>query len=322
MVTRLDLHLTVAGEGHAVQGGHILTLRAGRDNDELVLRDRFDLVQVDKRVFGEMEVIQLRCDLQDVLHAAARDGDLAAVAVGDVEHGLDAVHVRGERRDDDAVLAALEVAVKTLGHDGLRRGVTLTLDVRRVAQQGVDALLAEHAEAAEVRHAVLRRGVDLEVARHDDGADWRMDGKGHGIGNGMVHMDELHGEAARLHDVAGVMGHELRLAHKVVLLELELDEAQRQRRGVHGGIDGLQHIRQRADVVLVAVGDEEAAELLLVFRKIGDVRNDKVHAVHVVLGEAEAAVDDDHVLAVFQHGHVLADLIQTAERNDLQFFYQ
>ena len=69
------------------------------------------------------------------------------------------------------------------------------------------------------------------------------------------------GEAARLHDVAGVMGHELRLAHKVVLLELELDEAQRQRRGVHGGIDGLQHIRQRADVVLVAVGDEEAAEL-------------------------------------------------------------
>ena len=31
-----------------------------------------------------------------------------------------------------------------------------------------------------------------------------------------------------LHDVAGVMGHELRLAHKVVLLELELDEAQRQ----------------------------------------------------------------------------------------------
>lgn len=49
-----------------------------------------------------------------------------------------------------------------------------------------------------------------------------MDGKGHGVGNGMVHMDELHGEAARLYDVAGVMGHELRLAHKVVLLELEL----------------------------------------------------------------------------------------------------
>lgn len=42
----------------------------------------------------------------------------------------------------------------------------------------------------------------------------------------------------------------------------------------------------------------------------------------VVLGEAEAAVDNDHVLAVFQHGHVLADLIQTAERNDLQFFCQ
>ena len=95
-----------------------------------------------------------------------------------------------------------------------------------------------------------------------------------------------------------------------------------QARRIDGRVDPVHHIRQRADVVLVAVGDEEAAELLLIFCKIGDVRNDKVHAVHVVLGEAEAAVDDDHVLAVFQHGHVLADLIQTAERNDLQFFCQ
>ena len=123
------------------------------------------------------------------------------------------------------------------------------------------------------------------------------------------------GEAARLHDVAGVMGHELGvLLTRSCSSSLSLMRPSVSGVACTGALTGLQHIRQRADVVLVAVGDEEAAELLLVFRKIGDVRNDKVHAVHVVLGEAEAAVDDDHVLAVFQHGHVLADLIQTAER--------
>ncbi len=36
-VARLDLDLPVRGERHAVQRGHILTLRAGGHNDQLVL---------------------------------------------------------------------------------------------------------------------------------------------------------------------------------------------------------------------------------------------------------------------------------------------
>ena len=245
-----------------------------------------------------MEVIQLRCDLQDVLHAAARDGDLAAVAVGDVEHGLDAVHVRGECRDDDAVLAALEVAVKTLGHDGLRRGVALTLDVRRVAQQGVDALLAEHAEAAEVRHAVLRRGVYLEIARHDNGADRRMDGKGHGVGNGMVHMDKFYAEAAGLYHVAGLVGHQLDRVDQRVLLQLQLDEAVGHGSAVNGADDLLHEVGDGADVVFVTVGDEHPPQLLGIGNHIGKVGNYQINAVHILIGEAYAAVNDNHILAI------------------------
>ena len=34
-------------------------------------------------------------------------------------------------------------------------------------------------------------------------------------------------------------------------------------------------------------------------------------------GEAETAVDDDDILAVFQNGHVLADFVESTEGNDL-----
>ena len=50
-----------------------------------------------------------------------------------------------------------------------------------------------------------------------------------------------------------------------------------------------------------------------IYDKIGD----KIDAVHIVLGKAEAAVDNNNVLAVFHGGHVLTDLIESPEGNDL-----
>lgn len=59
---------------------------------------------------------------------------------------------------------------------------------------------------------------------------------------------------------------------------------------------------------------------LPVFHQIADVGNDAVDAVHIVAGEGHATVHHDDVAAVLIDGHVLADLIQTAKGNDLEFF--
>ena len=75
-------------------------------------------------------------------------------------------------------------------------------------------------------------------------------------------------------------------------------------------------------MVLVTMGHQYAAQLVRVLFNVCHVRYNKIYARHVVIGEYKPAVYYYHVLAVFQHGHVLADLIQTAERNDLQFFCQ
>ena len=107
-----------------------------------------------------------------------------------------------------------------------------------------------------------------------------------------------------------------------MLLQLQLNQTVRHGGAVDGAIDLLHAVGNGADVVLVAVGDEHTPELLLVGHQVGKVRDHQVHAVHVLLGEAHAAVHRDHVLAVLQDGDVLADLIQSAQRNNFQFFCQ
>ena len=87
-------------------------------------------------------------------------------------------------------------------------------------------------------------------------------------------------------------------------------------------IDRLQHIGQRANVVLMAVGDEKATHFVGVFDQISHIGNDQVHAVHFIFREAQTAVDYDHILPIFQDGHILTDLIEAPQGDNFQFFSQ
>ena len=106
---------------------------------------------------------------------------------------------------------------------------------------------------------------------------------------------------------------------ELVLLDLVAEQAAGQGAGVdrHAGELG-QHVRQRADVVLVGVGDEERLDLGAVLLEVGDVGDDEVDAEHLLVGEHQPAVDDDDVVAVLEHVHVLADLPHPAERDDAE----
>ena len=70
-------------------------------------------------------------------------------------------------------------------------------------------------------------------------------------------------------------------------------------------------------MVLVAVGDEQALDAVLVLHHKGKVRDHHVHAVHLAVREHQTAVYDDHVPVALIHGHVLAHFAQTAQRVDV-----
>ena len=292
-VSGLDVHLLVGGEGDPGEGGHGLALAAGGDDAHLVLGQALDVVDVHQSALRDAHIAQLSGDLQGVLHAPAGDGHLPAVLGGHGDDLLDAVHIGGKGGDDDALVTAPEEGVKGGAHAPLALGVPRPLHVGGVAQQGQDPLLA-----------------------HDGG----LDGEGHGVGNGVVDVDELHRELARLHHLAGLAGNELGLVQEPVLLQLQLYQAGGHTGGVDGGVDAAQQVGDGADVVLVAVGEEDAPDLVLVLDEIGEVGDDHIDAVHVVVGEAHAHIDNDDIAAVLIYRQILADLIESAQRDDLQFF--
>ena len=321
LVPGADLHLLVLREGHAVQGAHLLALGTGGDDDLLVLGQALDPVDVHQGVLGHLHIAQLCGDLHDIFHGPARDGHLPAEGRGGIQHLLDPVDVGGEGGDDDPVLASLELALEGGAHRLFRGGKARTLHIGGVRQQCQDALLPQLAEAGKVDDLpVDGGGVDLEVAGVDHGAHAGVDGEGHGVGDGVVHMDELHLELSGLHRLPGLHGHKLRAVQQAVLLELQPDQPGGEAGAVNGQVDLLEDIGDGPDVVLVAVGDEQAPQTGLVLHQIRHVRYHAVDAVHIVAGEGHAAVHHDDLAAVLIGGHVLADLIETAQGDDFQFF--
>ena len=125
-----------------------------------------------------------------------------------------------------------------------------------------------------------------------------------------------------LHRLARLHRHQLGAVQQPVLLQLQLDESGGKAGAVDGHIHLLEDVGDGPDMVLVAVGDEQTADAVLVLGEVAHVGNDKVDAVHIVAGKGHAAVHDDDLAAVLIHGHVLADLVQPAERDDLQIFCQ
>ena len=154
----------------------------------------------------------------------------------------------------------------------------------------------------------------------DHSAHWGLDGEGHSIRNGVVHMDKLHRELACLDHISCLTGNHLGLRYQTVLLQLQLDQPGTHPGGIDGRIDRTQHIGDGPNVVFVPVGDKDAPDLALVLDEIAYVRDDHIDAIHIIIREPHAAVHNNDVVAVLVDCQVLADLIQTAQRDDFQFF--
>ena len=242
---------------------------------------------------------------------------MALVAHSRVDDLLDAVDVRRERRDDDATARIVESAVKCRTDRTLRRRMALALRIRRIRHEHEDAAVAEVGEAAEVRHlAVNRRVVELEVARVHDHADRRLDGEADGVRDRVIDADEADTEAADIDDVA--LHDRVQVARvNAVLLEAALEDAERQARAVDRHIDFLEDVRQCADVILVAVRQHDGLDLILVLDEVADVRDDEVDAEHVLIREHQARINDENLVIHADDCHILADLPQASERDDL-----
>lgn len=137
-----------------------------------------------------------------------------------------------------------------------------------------------------------------------------------GVGDGMVHTDEFHLKAARLHGVARLHADKLGLIVEPLLGELVFEDPHGEPCAEHRRLHRFQKIRNRSHVVLMSVGNENSPELRRIFFKIGKIGKHKIDPRHFLVREADAAVDHDHFVAVFDHGEILSDLPDPAQHHD------
>ncbi len=75
---------------------------------------------------------------------------------------------------------------------------------------------------------------------------------------------------------------------------------------------------QPADMVLVAVGENDGAHVLAVLEQVAEIGDDDVDAEQFGFGEHQPGVDDDDVVAP-ANGHAIhAEFAEPAERNNLE----
>ena len=168
--------------------------------------------------------------------------------------------------------------------------------------------------------AVQRRQVDLEVARVDDHADWCLDGQRYRVHHGVSHVDRLDGKRPNGELFPGHYLDQLGLVQQLVLFEIALHISQRELGGVDGNLDLRENPGQAANVVHVAVGKDDGADMRLVFNQVGDIRNNDIHAQQLRLREHQPGVDHDNVVFPAERKAVHAELAKSAQGNDFQLF--
>ncbi len=71
-------------------------------------------------------------------------------------------------------------------------------------------------------------------------------------------------------------------------------------------------------MILVAMGQDDATDIVVVSEEKGEVRDDDVDAENLLFGKHQPGVDDDQIAAAAEHGAVEAEFAEAAERDDLQ----
>jgi hypothetical protein len=126
-------------------------------------------------------------------------------------------------------------------------------------------------------------------------------------------VDELDAERGQVDDVAGLDLVQDRVAKELVVLELVAHQPEGHPGAVDRPVEAADHKRQRADVVLVAVGQHDRLDLVGVLHQVADVRDHQVDAQHLLLRKHQPGVDNQDPAVVLDRHHVDADLPEAAE---------
>jgi len=128
---------------------------------------------------------------------------LATGLHGDVDRLLHAVDVGGERGDEHTPLPLRDDLAERLPDQALRTGEPWALRIGGVAEQQIDATVADLGQPADVGAETVHRGVvELPVARVQHAARGGLDQDGDVVRDRVSHAHELEPERPELEGIS------------------------------------------------------------------------------------------------------------------------
>ena len=302
---------------HSCKSGHRLALTACGDKHDLFGRICVHSFNVDDYSLGNGKISHLHSRRNNVEHTSAEYRNLAVILNGIVDYLLNAVNVGGKGSNDNSLALSLcKQLFKGLAHLAFRCGISGTFRICGISHKGKNAPVAQLAEACKVDDAAVNGSeIHLEVACVDNHACGSVNSKTHSVGYGVIYSYEFNRHAAHLYSLSRSDNVKLGAAEKIMLLELSFDKSHREPCCIHGNIYLFKQIRKTAYVILMTVSDYNASYSCGILLNIGKIGDNQVNAGHIAVREGKTAVNDKNVVAAFKEGHVLADLVQTAQRD-------
>ena len=317
-VPALDAQALALGLEELGQRGPRLSLGARCKDAQVVGQQPLRFLHRAEQTLGELEASRPPGRLHVPLQAPPGEDQPPPGAMADLDDVLHPVQVRGEESDQHAAAGLGDETVQSLGNDALRRGLTLHLGVGGVAEEAQRLAVRERLEPSDVGGPRVERGlVELEVPGVHHRSLGCPEQEAHRVGDGVGHPERLDLEDRR--GVERLAGEDLPEVGPDVHLVEPLGH---QRQGEAGAVDRdhalAQQERQRADVVLVRVGEEHRPELGGAVPEVAEVRDDELDPGQLGRGKEQTGVDEEELVPALEHHRVQANLAESAEGDDAQ----
>ena len=72
-------------------------------------------------------------------------------------------------------------------------------------------------------------------------------------------------------------------------------------------------------MVFMTMGNTDSPHLILIFDKVGHIRDNDIHAVEIFPRESQTSIQYNDVIFVLEDGHIFTDFTETTQRDNHQF---
>src|SRR5438309_2289604 len=134
----------------------------------------------------------------------------------------------------------------------------------------------------------------------------------------MRRANEFNCEGTDSYDVARLDAVQQHVAQNSVLVEFAFCKAESEARSINGNVELFQNVRKRAQMIFMAVGENDGRDVVAILFKNFEVWNANVYAIDTLFGKAHARIEDEHLVAGAQQGAIHPKLTDSAQGNDFE----